>query len=636
MLGVRLSAKRFSAIVLSCLPLALFLLVGCAHVPPEATDSAWWAVEREIEPEPTAQCEGFVYSSLYLTMRDGVKIAIDLYLPGGLEEGARIPTIIHQTRYYRSMELRWPFSKLLARGPGGTASRFIANGYAWISVDARGSGASFGRRTCPWSRDEVRDGAEIVDWIIAQPWSDGKVGSFGGSYDGTTAESLLINKHPAVKAVAPLFSLFDVYTDVAYPGGIHMSWFTDTWGRFNRALDENRLADAVDSKRAKLMIKGVRPVQEDRDRSMLAAAVRDHADNYDVHEEALTITFRDDRGVGVGWKADDFSPHTFVDEIRASGAAIYGYSGWFDGAYQHSAIKRFLTVRNRGSRLVLGPWSHGGGQNISPYSEGAQSAFGHTSELLRFFDCYLKGIDTGIASEPLVHYFTMGDEEWRTSDTWPPSGTKTVTFFFAEDKRLTTTKPPSLAGHDTYRVDYTAGTGDRARWNSLVGGVTVAYPDRKERDEKLLCYTSGPLDRDMEVTGHPTVTLFVSSTAPDGNFFVYLEDVDESGHVDYVTEGQLRAIHRKLSDEEPPYVTVVPYRTFNRADAMPLVSGEVAKLTFDLLPTSYVFKEGHAVRVAIAGADSDHFAPAPGTSPTIKCHRDSVHPSHIDLPTMPR
>ena len=164
-----------------------------------------------------------------------------------------------------------------------------------------------------------------------------------------------------------------------------------------------------------------------------------------------------------------------------------------------------------------------------------------------------------------------------------------------------------------------------------------AYQEaEKERDEKLLCYTSGPLDRDMEVTGHPTVTLFVSSTAPDGNFFVYLEDVDESGHVDYVTEGQLRAIHRKLSDEEPPYVTVVPYRTFNRADAMSLVSGEVAELTFDLLPTSYVFKEGHAVRVAIAGADSDHFAPAPGTSPTIKCHRDSVHPSHIDLPTMPR
>jgi putative CocE/NonD family hydrolase len=568
-------------------------------------------------------------------MRDGVKIAIDLYLPEGLEEGARVPTILHQTRYHRSMELRWPFSRLL-RGPGRTITRFVTCGYAWVSVDARGSGASFGTRSSPWSPDEVRDGAEIVDWIVDQPWSDGKVGSFGGSYDGTTAEFLLVNRHPAVKAVAPLFALFDVYTDIAYPGGIHLSWFTEEWGRFNRALDENRIADAVDSKRARLMLKGVRPVEEDHDRSMLAAAVRDHTGNYDVHAEALSVTYRDDRSETVGWKTDDFSPHTYIDDIRASGAAIYSYSGWFDGAYPHSAIKRFLTVRNPGSRLVLGPWPHGGGQNISPYSEEKRTGFDHVGELLRFFDCYLKGIDTGIASEPPVHYFTIGDEKWRTADTWPPPGAETTTFYFAEGNRLTTTKPTSNEGYDTYRVDCTAGTGKRSRWDSLIGGGAVAYPDRNEQDGKLLCYITARLDHDMEVTGHPVVTLFVSSTATDGAFFVYLEDVDEEGHVEYVTEGQLRAIHRKLSNEQPPYVTLVPYRTFKRADAMPLVPGEIAELTFDLLPTSYVFKRGHAIRVAVAGADKDHFAIIPDEPPTLTFYRTALHPSRISLPTMPR
>jgi len=116
---------------------------------------------------------------------------------------------------------------------------------------------------------------------------------------------------------------------------------------------------------------------------------------------------------------------------------------------------------------------------------------------------------------------------------------------------------------------------------------------------------------------------------------VYLEDVHPSGEVTYVTEGQLRAIHRKLSNEEPPYKTPVPYRTFMKKDAMPLVPGEPAELVFDLLPTSYQFLKGHSIRVAIAGADKDHF-PVANTSlpPTLEFHRDSEHASFIDLPVV--
>src|SRR5215210_5744792 len=180
------------------------------------------------------------YSSQYLTMRDGTRIAVDLYLPKALRDGERLPTILQQTRYYRSYVIRWPFS-LFAGGIRPSVKRFVESGYAYVCVDVRGSGASFGTRAQEWSPDEIRDGAEIVEWIIRQAWSNGKVGATGVSYDGTAAEFLLVNKHPAVKAVAPLFSLFDAYTDIAFPGGVHLSWFTENWGRLNALLDRNLL-----------------------------------------------------------------------------------------------------------------------------------------------------------------------------------------------------------------------------------------------------------------------------------------------------------------------------------------------------------------------------------------------------------
>jgi putative CocE/NonD family hydrolase len=164
----------------------------------------------------------------------------------------------------------------------------------------------------------------------------------------------------------------------------------------------------------------------------------------------------------------------------------------------------------------------------------------------------------------------------------------------------------------------------------------VIYPDRNSTDEKLLCYTSPTLDVDPEVTGHPVITLYVSSTATDGEFFAYLEDVDGKSKVTYVTEGELRAIHRKLSTDPPPYKQVGPYHSFKRADAMPLAPGQVAELVFGLQPTSYLFKRGHSIRVALAGADKDHFALLPGPPPTWEIQRNAAHASHIDLPVMPR
>jgi hypothetical protein len=618
------------------------------------SDAAWYAAECS-----QAAHGGVRHSSHYLIMRDGVRIAVNVCLPADIADVGRLPTIVHQTRYYRAMELRRPMRTLFGGRPfqhippnARCRRRFLANGYAWVDVDVRGSGASYGNRVCEWSPDEIRDGAEIVDWIVRQPWSSGIVGAMGTSYNGAAAEFMLVNQHPAVRAIAPRFALFDAYPDIAFPGGIHASWFTRTWGRYNDALDRNA-PEEVAGRWVKLLMTGVQPVQDDHDRSLLAGAIASHRENYDVHEQASSLAFRDDVAPSdpyhhelaiplepVGTPIDEagsinlFSPHNYWHDIEASGAAVYSYSGWFDGAYGHSAIKRFLTVPNSGSRLILGPWNHGGGWHIEPLRRHARSAFDHDGELLRFFDHHLKKMDTGIVEEPRVHYFTMGEGRWKAADSWPPPA-DTVRIYFAADRELTADPPEADTGADEYVVDQSAGTGEHSRWHTQVAiGAAVRYPDRSAQDAKLLTYTSAALNHPLEVTGHPVVTLFVTSTASDGTVFVYLEDVDARGHVAYVTEGQLRVVNRRLDDASCPYRQPVPYRTFKRSDAQPLLPGEVAELTFDLLPTSYLFRPEHRLRIAIGGSDASHFAVLPGGPPTLAVHRNRLHASHIALPVV--
>lgn len=640
-----------------------------------ATDAAPW---HEAGPSPGATKTE--RRALHLEMRDGVQIALDVHLPAEARRaGARLATILHQTRYHRGVDLRRPFRLAPVESfldhPAGTRRRFLAAGYAWVDVCARGSGASTGRRPCPWSPDEIADGAEIVDWIVTQPWSDGLVGATGVSYDGTAAELLLVTEHPAVRAVAPRFSLFDVYTDVAFPGGIHLAWFTEQWGVFNLALDENRFhraiaqmgrlqlralaqrrflprakwldaalaladSDVVGAALAGLafcVASGVRPVDADPARELLRVAIRDHLANFDVHQGALEVVHRDDRNVSAAFPDDCidlFSPHTYRRSLAHRGVPIYSYSGWADGGYPHSAVKRFRTVSTPGSRLILGPWDHGGGCHISPYGPRGPAAFDHDGELLRFFDHHLRGRDTGIDAEPAVRYFTIGQERWKSAGEWPPPGAELRPWYLADDRRLDEARPDE-SGTDEYRVDRTVGTGHRSRWNALLGLLMpVDYPDRIEQGRRSLVYRSAPLSQPVEVTGHPIVTLHLASTERDATVFAYLEDERPDGSVDYVTEGQLRALHRRICDRPRPTSSPTPFHSFERADAKPLVPGERCELRFDLLPISWRFAVGHRIRLALAGADRDHFAQLPET-PTLGIFRGKPHASRIELPVMP-
>ncbi len=583
---------------------------------------------------------GYQRSSRYLTMSDGVRIAIDVCLPRGHGSG-RLPTILRQTRYFRRFDVHPALHRLLGEAtldPMNAPMRSLmtSRGYAWVDVDARGSGASFGERPCPWYREgEVADCGEIVEWIIKQPWSNGRVGSTGVSYDGTTAEFLATIGHPAVRAVAPRFSLFDVFADVAFPGGLHHSYFTAVWEKANAALDRNvpgemialiymlqahgalppKLAHAIDKPSSNALLAraltfglgGVAPVDDDRSRSVLRAALASHSENYSVHDGAVHVTYRDDSPPNspiVGQTSDYFSPHTYVEALR--NVAVLNYGGFFDAGYAGSAVKRHQALCALGGRsqLLLGPWVHGGQLDLDPEAPGRKTTFDHAAELLRFFDAHLLEEPPPLPS-PLakVRYFLMGEGRWCESEAWPPQGTSEVELCLVPGRRLA--PAPVDDGVDAFDVDLQVGSGKRTRWRTLLCPFLVA--DGKGRSESgYLSYDSDELSRDLHLTGQPVLVLDVRSSQPDFAMFVYLEDVTEDGEARVVTEGALRSLHRtELATTETKLSRAEA--SFRRADGRRLSPNERAVHVIELLPLAMRIARGHRVRLTLAGADVDHF-----------------------------
>jgi len=581
-------------------------------------------------------CDGVVVSSRYITMRDGTKIAADIVLPKNLPEDIKIPSILKMTCYWRAPELRPPLSWFQERDEFERV--FTSHGYALVLVDVRGTGASFGPRPHPFSKDEVKDGADLADWIVAQPWSNGKVGAIGTSYSGTTAELLAVNNHPAVKAVVPRFADHDLYFDIAFPGGISFVWMMKNWGYYTHLLDSNVVPKDA-GLMARLFVRGVKPVDGDKGRRLLTKAVAEHAKNGDVYQLATSATFRDETNTSSDTTIDSLSTHNFKEEIERSNVGIYSWGGWMDETMADAAIRRFLTYSNP-QRTVIGPWDHGGGNHASQYlppdTPTDPSMERQWLDCVKFFDYYLKDIENGVMSEKVLIYYTMGEEKWKSTNVWPPAGTTSAAWYFHQDNGLSEIEPAEESGADSYAVDFEATTGTSNRWHTQMG-ADVVYPDRAEQDRRLLTYTSEPLSEDLEITGHPVITLYLTSTHTDGAFFVYLEDVDESGKVTYLTEGQLRALHRKISSDRPPYKMLVPYHSFKQKDAMPLVPGEIAELRFGLHPTSALIKKGHRIRIAIAGHDKDSFARIPEEGiTTITILRNKNFASHIELPVVSR
>lgn len=572
----------------------------------------------EYEGYSQAIYDEWVRNSVYVTVRDGTKLAVDIFRPAenGKPFEKSLPAIWTHHRYHRAhvledgqlrtaMESRW-------------LQQVLKHGYVIAAVDVRGGGASYGNRQGPFTQEEAWDAYDITEWLASQPWCDGNVGMYGRSYLGITQYMAASKAPPHLKAIFPEMALFDSYS-FAYPGGVFRYDFLASWSSLVKDMDND---------------KRVAPVDEDRDGAMLERAINEHQANTYAYELVSSKPFRDSKDEEHNPTFLSLSPSSYVEDIKESDIAIYHLAGWYD-IYPRDALLWFSNLTNP-QKIVIGPWHH---------SEGDDSFL--AAEHLRWYDYWLKGIDNGIIDEAPIYYYTLGapeGSEWRSAWKWPLPEEKPTQYYFHEGKTksvnstndgiLNPQLPSDETGKDDYIVDYSTTSGKATRWANGYGGK-FEYPDMSANDKKGLTYTTDSLPADTEVTGHPVIHIWVTSTAEYLDFFAYLEEVDKNGYSHYISEGTLRATHRTTS--QSTYNNIgLPFHRSYAEDVSPLPK-EPTELVFDLLPTSNIFDEGHRIRVTITCADKDNtLSPELSPLPKVTIYRNRRFASCIKLPIIPQ
>jgi hypothetical protein len=368
-----------------------------------------------------------------------------------------------------------------------------------------------------------------------------------------------------------------------------------------------------------------------------------------------------------------------------SGIPIYNSGGWFDG-FCRGTTKLYATMESTNlSKLIMQPIYHGRiSQGFADHFGVDPADFSRSSdhmkeEMLRWFDRWLKGDENGIENEAPIKIYVMNGDGWREENEWPLARQVVTNYYFEPNGTMATTR--TLDGTDVHASDLTHksdfGTFDvsffemlgkpsvtdtfyRNRYTALTGYTPEDLAVRTQEDLKCLTYTSDPLLADTEVTGHPIVHLWVGSTTDHGDLFFYLEDVDETGEAVLVTENPLRLGFAELHDDDEqikpnPGVDVLPdlpwhgFEDTQYVDGI-LAGGSIVEVVNDLHPTSWVFKQGHRIRVSIACSDWPTFRlnphlyagegeptnlPEDYTAPTITVHRSATMPSRIELPIIP-
>jgi uncharacterized protein len=277
--------------------------------------------------------------------------------------------------------------------------------------------------------------------------------------------------------------------------------------------------------------------------------------------------------------------------------------------------------------------------------DALQSDLDYGAELHRWFDYWLKGIDNGIIKEPPVHYYLMEGEKkkaWQMTNPWPLKDLKMNRFYFRErvtggttstnDGNLTPSSLTITEAFDAYKVNYTTTSGKNPRWTAV--NWPRDCPNMSSNDAKALTYTTPLLKTAIQIIGHSVVQLWLRTDSPDLDIFAYLEEVDENGNPTYITEGNLRASHRRLGPA--PYDNLgLPFHSYFKTDQEPIPSGKPIALVFDLLPTAYRFSPGKRLRLTVALADAYAFdTTVIDPAPNLQVLREKNHSSWIQLPVV--
>ena len=522
-------------------------------------DELWSVVQKRL-PQPT----GPLRESVYVPVRDGTRLAINVYRPA--TDGALLdtpqPVIFsftpYRARYRDTAGRRIELGQLANAG----ADALLDAGYVLAVADVRGKGASFGARRGFQDRGEAEDGYDLVQWLAEQPWSTGQVGMYGCSYLGGSAVHVASTAPPALKAIFAGATDFDKFAFVR-KGGIT--------AQFNTRPDEPLSDDLMSL-----------PLDSDRDGSLLRAAVAEHADNTPMAPLWYGMPFRDSLSSLTGTRFwEEVGPYTYLQSLKGSGIRTYFWGNWQD----EPTAQVIVAAENLGSRLLLGPGTH-----CAPPPD-----FDFAGEVKAFFDLHLRGIAPQ-TPPPRVTWWLEDEtatDHWQRGQSWPGVDRPRQTWYLARDRRskeLRLQTGVARSASAAFDVDYGVGSDEYfAFWVD-------------SQDGHGLSFTSDPLPVEHDLVGYSIVHLAVSSDRPEPLLFAYLEQLAPDGTTSVLAFGRLAAAYRKAGNA--PYDTLgLPWHTGLAADQAPLESGEEALLDFALTPTARVIPAGHRLRLVVTGAD---------------------------------
>lgn len=560
----------------------------------------------------TPDYDGWKRISVYVPVRDGTKLAVDIYRPtkAGVMEQAPLPVIFQFTGYRRAT-----YTSLTNKTIHYPDTTFTKYGYVMVYADTRGKGASYGTRMEMCDRTEAMDGHDLVQWIGSQPWSDGNVGMWGASYTGNTQVETASNTPKYLKTVIPEWTDYAKY-DATYRGGMHRT--TAGGGE----TQDDSITVPVDEDTVDANNNGIT--------DMLEAAIAQHVAPY-LPTSYLYLNFiarmpyRDSYDSDVGKLGEywiNAANYPYFKAEKEAGIAFYQVGGWYD-LFGRDTLIGYNNLKKHG-KMFLAPFGHFG---------GTTPGIVLNQEFLRWFDYWLKGIDDEIMSEPPVYYYTVNaptGTEWRFSPQFPLGEEKYVKYYLASGP--SGSNPVSVLDGGLSTVAPTAKNGGQDSYKQNYNPVCTAMMGNCSYDQWSLTYTTDVLSKDLQVTGSPIVHLWAASTATDQDFFADLEDIDANGKVVKVvaTQGRLRASHRSLA--KAPFDNLgLPWHREYQQDMVPLTPNAPTELVFDILPTSYIFPAGHRMRVVVMAASKQALNYLTPDS-TVTIYHDKKHASYVSLP----
>jgi uncharacterized protein len=590
-----------------------------------------------------------VETNVMIPMRDGVRLAADIYHPerDGKRADGKFPTLLQRTPYNKG------------DGTSAEAKYYATRGYNVVLNDTRGRYASEG----VWRllADDPQDGYDTVEWIASQAWSDGKTGTFGTSYPGGTQHAMAEMSPPHLTTMIPIDANGNCgIAGMRHGGAFELRWmnwiFNQGASNCKAALADPKLKAALDEN---------------------AKRIRQHVDNLPFRAgttplkvapeyEAWLVEAMRSGPESAFWKIKGMSIVDHVDEYKD--IPVLHITGWYDSWPRQVSLnyEKLSKAKKSPQRLTIGPWVHGSQtSNVSGEVEFTpDAAIDLHGYRLRWYDHFLKGMDNGVENDPPVTIYVMGAGNdrrspqgrllhggaWRTEREWPLARTRPTSFYLHADSALTSSPPSESESHTTYAFDPkhpvpTIGGNISSNVNLMANGGydqrprddTHAAENRLPLSERrdVLVFRTRPLDDDVEVTGTVSVKLWISSTCVDTDFTAKLVD-EIPPNPDYtlgfdlnIGDSILRARYRESLDK-----------------ATLMRPGEVYPVTITLYPTSNVFKKGHRIRIDISSSNYPRFDVNPNTGDPLGTYRRMVvadntvyheagHPSLVVLPVIP-